>query len=56
MNSKARGTDMPMALANGRIVLPDRVATDRALVIESSRIAGLADPDDLVCNRRAHRR
>ena len=47
MNSNVRGTDMPMALANGRIVLPDRVVTDRALVIESGRIAGLADPDDL---------
>ena len=47
MNSKVRGTDTPMALVNGRIVLPDRVVTDRALVIEAGRIAGLADPGDL---------
>ena len=47
MNSKVRGTDMTMALVNGRIVLPDRVVTDRALVIESGRIADLADPGDL---------
>ena len=44
MNSKVRGTDMPMALVNGRIVLPDRVVTGQALVIEAGRIAGLADP------------
>jgi N-acetylglucosamine-6-phosphate deacetylase len=36
-----------LALTNGRIVLPDRVATGQALVIEASRIAGLADPGDL---------
>ena len=47
MNSKIRGTDTPMALENGRIVLPDRVVTGQALVIEAGRIAGLADPADL---------
>ena len=47
MNSKVRGTDTPMALVNGRIVLPDRVVTDQALVIEADRIAGLAYPADL---------
>ena len=44
MNSKVRGTDTPMALDNGRIVLPDRVVTGQALVIEAGRIAGLAHP------------
>ncbi len=47
MNSKVRGTDTPMALENGRIVLPDRVVTGQALVIEAGRIAGLATPADL---------
>ena len=47
MNSKVRGTDMPVALVNGRIVLPDRVVTGQALVIEAGRIAVLADPADL---------
>ena len=47
MNSKVRGADIPMALENGRIVLPDRIVTDRALVIEGGRIVGLADPGDL---------
>jgi N-acetylglucosamine-6-phosphate deacetylase len=36
-----------LALTNGRIVLPDRVVTDRALVVEAGRIAGLANPGDL---------
>ena len=36
-----------LALTNGRIVLPDRVVTGQALVIEAGRIAGLADPGDL---------
>jgi len=39
--------DTPKALVNGRIALPDRVVTGRALVIEGGRIAGLADPGDL---------
>jgi N-acetylglucosamine-6-phosphate deacetylase len=47
MNSKGRGTDMTMALVNGRIVLPDRVVTGQALVIDAGRIAGLADSVDL---------
>jgi len=47
MNSKVRGADMTMALVNGRIVLPDRVVTGQALVIEDGRIAGLADAGDL---------
>ena len=47
MNSKVRGTDTPMALENGRIVLPDRVVTGQALVIEAGRITGLAVPADL---------
>ena len=47
MNSKVRGTDTPMALVNGRIVLPDRVVTGQALVIEAGRITGLALPADL---------
>ena len=53
MNSKVRGTDMPMALVNGRIVLPDRVVTGQALVIEAGRIAGLADAGDLGSDDRA---
>ena len=47
MNSKVGSTDRSMALVNGRIVLPDRVATGQALVIENGRIAGLAGPADL---------
>jgi N-acetylglucosamine-6-phosphate deacetylase len=47
MNSKVGGTDMSLALVNGRIVLPDRVATGQALVIECGRIAGLAGSADL---------
>ncbi len=35
------------ALTHGRIVLPDRVVTDQALVIKTGRIAGLAHPADL---------
>ena len=53
MNSKVRGTETPMALENGRIVLPDRVVTGQALVIEAGRIAGLADPGDLGSDDRA---
>ena len=53
MNSKTRGADMPTALENGRIVLPDRVVTDQALVIETGRIAGLAGPADLGSDTRA---
>ena len=47
MNSKVRGTDMPIALVNGRIVLPGRIVTGQALVLERGRIAGLADPGEL---------
>jgi len=36
-----------LTLTGGRIVLPDRIVTDRALVIEAGRIVGLANPDDL---------
>jgi N-acetylglucosamine-6-phosphate deacetylase len=36
-----------LALTNSRIVLPDRVVTDQALVIESGRIVGQADRGDL---------
>ncbi len=36
-----------IALTNGRIVLPDRIVADRAVVIEAGRIAGLAFPGDL---------
>jgi N-acetylglucosamine-6-phosphate deacetylase len=47
MNSKDHDAHGRIALVNGRIVLPDRVVTGQALVIEASRIAGLADPADL---------
>ena len=36
-----------LALTNGRVVFPDRISTDRALIIEAGRIAGLAHPADL---------
>ncbi len=36
-----------IAIANGRIVLPDRMVEGRALVVEGSRIAGLAAEGDL---------
>ncbi len=42
-----RGDGVRLALTNGRIVLPDRIVTDRALLIEAGRITGLADPADL---------
>jgi N-acetylglucosamine-6-phosphate deacetylase len=38
------------ALINGRIVLPDRVLTDQALVIEGGHIVGLASPGELDAN------
>ena len=47
MNSEVSSSALRSALTNGRIVLPDRVVTDRALVIEAGRIAGLAGPADL---------
>jgi N-acetylglucosamine-6-phosphate deacetylase len=50
MTGNVRSTGMPMALVNGRIVLPDRVLTDQALVIEGGRIIGRSDPGDLGTN------
>lgn len=35
----------PIALTNGRIVLPDRVVTGRALLVEGGKIAGLIPAD-----------
>lgn len=35
------------ALVNGRIVLPDRIVTGTALVVEDGRITGLLDPNEL---------
>src|SRR6516165_12827635 len=45
-NSLAR-SHARTALVNGRVVLPDRIETARALVIEGNRIAGLAGAADL---------
>ncbi len=36
-----------LALTGGRVVLPDRVVTGRAVVIEAGSILGLAEPDSL---------
>jgi N-acetylglucosamine-6-phosphate deacetylase len=47
MNGKAGDTGAPIALVNGRLILPDRVVTDQALVIEGGRITGRSDPGDL---------
>lgn len=47
MNSILARPHTRLALVNGRIVLPDRVVTDQALVIETGRITGLADPGEL---------
>ncbi len=47
MNSRISGSSLRLALINGRLVLPDRVVVDQALVIEAGRIAGLARPSDL---------
>jgi N-acetylglucosamine-6-phosphate deacetylase len=47
MNSSLSRSHTPTTLVNGRVVLPDRVETGRALVIEGGRIAGLADLADL---------
>jgi len=41
------GHSSRIALTNGRIVLPDRIVVDRAVLIEADRIAGLASPGDL---------
>lgn len=35
------------ALVNGKIILPDRVLDDQALVIEGSQILGITSPDEL---------
>ena len=43
MNEHGQSSYAATALVNGRIVLPDRVVTGQALVIEGGRIAGLAD-------------
>jgi N-acetylglucosamine-6-phosphate deacetylase len=37
----------PIALTNGRIILPDRVVSGQALVVEAGRITGLAEPGAL---------
>ncbi len=37
----------PMALVNGRVVLPDMVTQDKAVVIEGGKIAGIADEGTL---------
>ena len=47
MSSSLARSHTPTTLVNGRVVLPDRVETGRALVIEGGRIAGLADLADL---------
>jgi len=36
-----------IALVNGRVVLPDRIVTGTAVVVEGRRIAGLVAPDEL---------
>jgi N-acetylglucosamine-6-phosphate deacetylase len=38
------------ALTNGRIVLPDRLVTGQALLIESDKIVGVVRPDELAEN------
>ena len=45
-----------MALVNGRIVLPDRVVTSQALVIEGGRIVGSGRPDAIWARDQASRR
>lgn len=47
MNSKVSGSSWRLALTNGRVVLPDRVVADQALVVEAGRITGLVNPGDL---------
>lgn len=37
----------PIALINGRVILPDRVATGQAVVVESAVIAGVVDRSEL---------
>ena len=41
--ARERDEARSLALVNGQIVLPDRLVTGRALVVEGGRIAGLAD-------------
>ena len=35
------------ALIGGRIILPDRIVTGQAVVVESGKIVGIADPGSL---------
>jgi N-acetylglucosamine-6-phosphate deacetylase len=41
------------ALIGGRIILPDRIVTGRALVVESGQIVGIADPGSLGADMEA---
>jgi N-acetylglucosamine-6-phosphate deacetylase len=40
-------SDNQLALINGRIVLPDKIVADKALLLEGSNLAGLMDQDAL---------
>ncbi len=50
MNSSLARSSPPIALVNGRVVLPDRVETGRALVVDGDRIAGLTGPAEIGSN------
>ena len=39
--------DKTFAILNGRVVLPDRLVTGKALLVEDGRIVGLTGVDDL---------
>jgi N-acetylglucosamine-6-phosphate deacetylase len=42
------GSPLPrLALTNGRVILPDRIVTGQAVIIEAGKIAGLANEGDI---------
>jgi N-acetylglucosamine-6-phosphate deacetylase len=47
MNSTGTQQHARTAIVNGRVVLPDRVVTDAAVVVENGRIAGVVEEGDL---------
>ncbi len=47
MATQSNQSRRPLAIVNGRLILPDRLVTGQALVVEGNKIAGLAEVDAL---------